>query len=395
MSSFVTSLGSTSMPPGSLDRLAGLDTLRTIAIFHVILAHGAMMFMPQFSGALGKIVWLVIATNFGVPLFFVLSGFLITRQLAAAIPIGAFYRNRFAKIYPMYLVSVLVFGLLHAIDDPFIWGLHIIGMQNISDAVSSRISGHLWSLAVEMQFYVLVPFLFMWVYRVLTSFLVAFLVVFSFIAHALWLLASPEAQAVRLAAILDVYQFSSFNFIALVLGAWLYRIYSKNLVFPAAKTLGILAVIGMPIICLLVVPGLRVDEVDLRKNSSLLALLVLVSLPPIASVSLVYFSLRKNWFQSPRWRPIAAWVAAISYQWYLWHPLILMGFAKIMEYNPDFKRLVGEYPWTSLAIYGGLSMALSSIAYRWLEKPAYRWLSGAAAGRPSCGKAVSRSDAMT
>ena len=62
-------------PTTAADRLVGLDTLRTIAIVHVVLAHGAMTFMPALPGVGGRVVWWLIAANFGVPLFFVLSGF--------------------------------------------------------------------------------------------------------------------------------------------------------------------------------------------------------------------------------------------------------------------------------------------------------------------------------
>ena len=102
---------SASPPTTAADRLVGLDTLRTIAIVHVVLAHGAMTFMPALPGVGGRVVWWLIAANFGVPLFFVLSGFLITRQLEDGMPTGTFYRHRLAKIYPTFALAVVVFYL--------------------------------------------------------------------------------------------------------------------------------------------------------------------------------------------------------------------------------------------------------------------------------------------
>ena len=58
----------------------------------------------------------------------------------------------------------------------------------------------------------------------------------------------------------------------------------------------------------------------------LMLVLLLIALPPVASVCLTYLTLTRRWFQGDRLRPWTAWVASISYQWYLWHPLVLIGF---------------------------------------------------------------------
>jgi peptidoglycan/LPS O-acetylase OafA/YrhL len=365
------------------DRIAGLDTLRSVAIFHVLLAHGAMMFLPHFPGALGTLLWLVVATNFGVPLFLVLSGFLITRQFAYAIPTRKFYRNRLGKIYPTYALAVLIFGGLNSVEEPGIWLLHLAGFQNVAWSISSRVSGHLWSLAVEMQFYLVAPLLFQWGYKLLSSFLVTIIGLVSFAMHGLWVLSLPESQAVRLSALLDVYQFSSFNFIALILGAWLYKLYSENRSWSHVRLIGIVSAIGMPLICALVVPSLRVDEVDLTRVNSVAALLSLVSLAPVASVALTYHVLKINWTKWRIWHSVTSWVAALSYQCYLWHALVLLFFEKTMRYHPELQKLVEENPWISLGIYIVLSVILARITYRWVEAPLHRRISGRRIARMS------------
>ena len=131
---------SASPPTTAADRLVGLDTLRTIAIVHVVLAHGAMTFMPALPGVGGRVVWWLIAANFGVPLFFVLSGFLITRQLADGMPTGTFYRHRLAKIYPTFALAVVVYLDVPNLEWVVVGGLGVFGF---AFAVNSSVHSYL------------------------------------------------------------------------------------------------------------------------------------------------------------------------------------------------------------------------------------------------------------
>ncbi|MFD1709279.1 acyltransferase family protein [Ottowia flava] len=355
-------------------RLTGLDTLRAIAIVHVVLAHGAMAFMPDLPGISGHVVWLLIATNFGVPLFFVLSGFLITRQLASGIPVTTFYRHRLAKIYPMFVLAVIVFGWLNGVTDARVWLLHLTALHNGSASISSGMSGHLWSLAVEIQFYALAPMLFWAAYRWLRPRSIAALAVVVWIGHAAYLLGAPPTQEARLAALLNVYQFTSFNIVALLMGAMLYRAQAEGQAWRGALPLGLVAALAMPLICMLVIPSLRADQADLTQTASVLALLTLITLPPVASVCLAYLTLRRNWFSGPRWRPVAAFIAAISYQWYLWHPLVLLGTHRLATRSPEVGAWMQSRPWLTLLGYVVSSALLGWLSFRWLERPLHRWL---------------------
>ena len=368
-------------PTTAADRLVGLDTLRTIAIVHVVLAHGAMTFMPALPGVGGRVVWWLIAANFGVPLFFVLSGFLITRQLASGMPTGTFYRHRLAKIYPTFALAVVVFGLIAGVTDLKAWLLHLTALHNLAYSMSGRMSGHLWSLAVELQFYALAPLLFALGYRRLSVPRMAALVVLVWAAHA-WLLvgATPPVQAARLAALLNIYQYTSFNIVALLLGALLYKAYATGARWPGAAALGLAAALGMPAICAMVLPSLQVNRADLTRNGDALALLLLICLPPIASVCLGHLTLQRQWFTGPVWRRWSAFFAAISYQWYLWHPLVLLGFHRAATRWAEVDAWVRASPWLALAAYGALSASLAWLAYRFVEQPLHARLRASLGG---------------
>ena len=108
----------------------------------------------------------------GVHLFFVLSGFLITRILLALrdLPrrgqaVGRFYVRRALRLFPAFY---LVLGLAWLADVPRVretWAWHAAYLSNVRIASDARWMGHVshfWSLAVEEQFYLLWPWLIVW-----------------------------------------------------------------------------------------------------------------------------------------------------------------------------------------------------------------------------------------
>lgn len=107
----------------------------------------------------------------GVDLFFVLSGYLIGGQLLArlargrGIGFGRFYSRRALRILPAYFVVLAIYFLLPAWREyPAISPLwkFLLSVQNINLRGGTSFS-HAWSLAVEDQFYLLLPLLLVFV----------------------------------------------------------------------------------------------------------------------------------------------------------------------------------------------------------------------------------------
>ena len=142
-----------------------LDGLRGIAIIAVVIWH----YIPSTYGFLPG--WA------GVDLFFVLSGYLITGRLldTKGQPryFARFYRNRILRIWPLYYALVIPFLLLipyvSAIHAPTMavykehWLSFLLFLQNWTFVRYGHTADltlvHLWSLAVEEQFYLLWPFI--------------------------------------------------------------------------------------------------------------------------------------------------------------------------------------------------------------------------------------------
>lgn len=148
---------------GSFHRLPSLDGFRAIAVMMVVGYHA--MSCEGFPGSWyepWRHVWL---GPLGVRIFFVLSGFLITGLLlqeereSGSISLRNFYVRRVLRLFPVYyafLGAVAVWQVMGGVQIPASswiaaltfttnhWGFH-------------QVFGHLWSLAVEWQFYLFWP----------------------------------------------------------------------------------------------------------------------------------------------------------------------------------------------------------------------------------------------
>lgn len=139
-----------------------LDGVRAVAVTMVMLFHsnGPILHLPG-PITLGQT---------GVDLFFVLSGFLISGILLKANQrdwheVRVFYTRRSLRIFPLYYATlILVWTFL--MHDHVSWDVWIY-LQNITMTLGMWMRGpmHFWSLAVEEQFYLVWPFLVLWLPR--------------------------------------------------------------------------------------------------------------------------------------------------------------------------------------------------------------------------------------
>ena len=148
------------------ERQPGLDLLRALAIIIVVIYHAGIMGFPL-PGRVHRFGWI------GVDLFFVLSGYLIGGQLLAPlargrhINLGRFFARRALRILPAYLVILAIYIFLpwwREYPEMTPWWKFIISVQNIGLHGGTAFS-HAWSLAVEDQFYLLLPLILLFVNR--------------------------------------------------------------------------------------------------------------------------------------------------------------------------------------------------------------------------------------
>ena len=146
--------------------IPAIDGLRAVAVIAVMLYHLGVPWIP--GGFLG------------VDLFFVISGYVITRLIldsinqSSALDLRAFYAARLRRIYPgfifMVICTIIFIGvwapeaikrflvdLPYAITGTINWFL-VARHQDYFEAIGRPpLLQHTWSLAVELQFYLIWP----------------------------------------------------------------------------------------------------------------------------------------------------------------------------------------------------------------------------------------------
>jgi len=165
----------------SSGRIPELDGLRGTAILFVLVFHYITQQGPTPQGTLAHILQRAVIMGWsGVDLFFVLSGFLIGGILmdarSSAFYYRTFYARRFFRIIPIYYLWITAYVLAITVAGTRIQSLsnsgirppldfavfaHYIFLQNLGfhgfGGLAGAWFGHLWSLAVEEQFYLLAP----------------------------------------------------------------------------------------------------------------------------------------------------------------------------------------------------------------------------------------------
>jgi len=144
-----------------------LDGLRGIAVLFVLLSHSSndKIFIHEILDfqRIGKI---------GVYLFFVLSAYLLDRQIALAFMTKkatmAYWKNyllrRFLRIYPLFVIALILHGLLN-----------LIGIKTVIDKVIDiplhmiliRGESIFWSIPVEFKYYFISPFIMWFCHKIL------------------------------------------------------------------------------------------------------------------------------------------------------------------------------------------------------------------------------------
>ena len=327
-----------------------IDGLRAIAVLAVLVYHAFPSSLP------GGFV--------GVDIFFVISGYLISRHIleelaTRSFSIRTFYARRVRRIFPaliLVLLACLLFGWLSLTPGEYErLGRHVFaGALFLANFLSWREAGyfdtaadtkpllHLWSLGIEEQFYIVWPLILalLWRLRRWLGWGMAGLIGLSLAWSLYTLWRDPVA---------DFYS-PLTRFWELAIGAMLAWLAQQQRAQALASHATRLSWLGL---ALLVAALLLIDSGDAFPGAWALlptlgaALLILAGPAALPNQKLL------------AWRPMV-WVGLISYPLYLWHwPLLTI--ARVLE---------GETPtvtvrWALLA----LSFVLAWLTWRFVERP--------------------------
>jgi peptidoglycan/LPS O-acetylase OafA/YrhL len=145
-------------------RFGGLDGLRAVAALSIVVHHvgfdSGSTFREPMMPYLGR-------ADVGVPIFFVLSGFLLYRPFVARLldagttPVAReFWVKRFVRVFPAYWVALTLMLLLGgiAVRGPvgYFFSFTLLHIYHPSRGISGITQS--WSLATEIAFYLMLPF---------------------------------------------------------------------------------------------------------------------------------------------------------------------------------------------------------------------------------------------
>jgi peptidoglycan/LPS O-acetylase OafA/YrhL len=369
--------------PGSLDlsrRIPELDGIRGIAIGMVIFYH---YFTFPATARVGSFLWYLLLPGrlgwSGVDLFFVLSGFLIGGILLderrASNYFKVFYTRRFFRIVPIYMVflgcyfavaaasrAAKLSGLSWMTDAQLPWYCYVLFLQNFWMTVGNTFGppplGILWSLAVEEQFYLTLPWLVRFLNpKRLTQVVIEGLLlapILRIAAYALW----PKytnAWFVLMPCRADALLFGVLAAITLRDASWRGKLESNRILL---RFLLVVLAIGIPLLTQMYYIPYGFPTVSLG-FTWIAVFYVLV---------LVYaLTQREGWIaRCLRWRWLR-WLGTIAYGAYLFHQLILeSAFGLIWGHGPIFEKTPNVLL-TLIALAG--TLLLCRLSWNYFEKP--------------------------
>ena len=355
----VTAAATGTSTPNHDGRLRQLDGLRAVAIGLVVAHH--MWPMPDGTPPLGFA---------GVALFFVISGFLITRILldckdriacgeaTVASQLWAFYARRALRIFPPYYGLLLIVWLMgvRKIDDRIWW--HLTYTWNWIYATGEGVGRgggfdrHLWSLCVEEQFYLLWPMLALFLPRRAFPWLLVLCVAIGvgWRARFAWLLFKEQWHY-------GWFEFPTpavIDFLAAggALAYWWGRPWLK-------RACWICIAIGLPFVLL----GWFPPSPDFQIFARIVVGRVFLAMVWMGVVGLVAMGLPGLLGRSLEWKPIA-FLGVISYGIYLLH--LFVNGAVGVTFDDDFPH------WAGAAIGTAATVALAALSWVCFEGPINR-----------------------
>ena len=348
--------------------IASIDGLRAIAVTAVVLYHLGISWIP--GGFLG------------VDLFFVISGYVITRLIldsinqSSALDLRAFYAARIRRIFPgfifMVICTIIFIGvwapeaikrflsdLPYALTGTINWLLVARNQDYFETIGRPPLLQHTWSLAVELQFYLIWPIILLTVLKYFGKKNIARIaLIIAMISGTTLFFVSLQLDQANAKQISHIYFGTDTHSLGLFLGAalavsWIPQNLSANIEKRAQDVIDAIGVVGL---LGLISVFLFIDQ----SNASLYRIAF-----PLAGIfgCLVIISLVHP---ASRFAPLIStapfrWIGQRSYGIYIWHWVIF----QVTRPSVD---LSGQ-TWALYLARVLLVLALADISLRWVEIP--------------------------
>lgn len=347
-------------------RLEQLTFLRFVAAFALVIYHYGTKVFPFNQGLLKGFFN---HANLGVSFFFVLSGYVLMLAYGKDKSLSKlhFFKKRFTRIYPVYLLGILLMTLYYFAYNYFGNGSgfqigHLISNVFLlqawipNHALTVNFVG--WTLSVEVFFYLLFPFILKWFNRsTLRNISIVVFVIWGLSQWAFWeLKLSPFYQGYPSDSHNFVFYFPVFHLSQFLIGA-LAGYYYVNVQSKVKMN-----IVGGLLTIVILVPYLYVGVI-FGSHNGLLAIPFAILLLLFSTKSNIYI----NWFS----KPFFVFLGGMSYSIYILQVPVFEWYAVLTS------KLNIELS-SELFFYSGLIILLfsSSISFYFLEIPVRKWLTG-------------------
>lgn len=331
-----------------------LDGLRSVAVYLVLLFHAGL-------GAFG-------GGFIGVDLFFVLSGFLVSNVILSEIDatgrldVGRFYARRVRRLLPAAVLVIVATSLVVVLVKPLVRRIPLVEdaqsalvyvanwnfLSKQEDYFAAYVDEspflHFWSLAIEEQFYLLLPVLLVLLVRLsrrhrwVLPTVLALLFAASLTSQLVW--ARLDTTWAYYGTDARFYQLLAGVLLAITLR----KVETSHRVLPnLAALVGLVGLVVLATSALDLTPSQRGLGAT-AASVALLGGLVLAGTGPLV------------WLFT---RPVPVYLGQVSYGTYLWHWPVILVVGELLEIGPFRLALLA----------GGIATALAALSSQVLELP--------------------------
>lgn len=352
----------------SQTHIKGMDGIRALGVLMVLISH----LWPRPNSILDVFHF----GRVGVVLFFVISGFLVTRSLlklrseiesnssTKRSAISVFYYRRILRIFPLYFLALAYLYFIArevAVTTHLPWLIFYLSNYSFFFDISFGSADHFWTLAVEEQFYLIIPLLVIYLsprrsYHWITGMLISGMLIKAAFAYSF---------AAR--GGIYVWNYSTHPLWGCVEGLCLGALLAYKPASVSWIGSGKALLIGGGILLLAsVYYSLNLKYLNQDALYSSLAHLCYA----VASLTLIAYTIKRQgstWVNILEWR-LVSWVGRVSYGIYVIHYIARPGGVEWVTQNKQFFPIEMQ-PYLLFIVVSLFSLGLASLSFLLIEKP--------------------------